>query len=163
MNRIIKDFPEYTISEDGKVFKDARQISSVASSSGKYRKVCLFKNGKKYFKDVHRLVASEFIGNVSGMVVNHIDFDGHNNHYLNLEIVTQKQNVRHTINNQRHCHGKNHFRFRITDKDLFLIYHLKAFGFTFKEIEKELNLTNKTACVALTNRILKYEKKPKRI
>ena len=152
----IPEFEDYSITDCGKVFKNDIQISSVGSCSGKYRKVCLHKNGKKFYKDVHRLVAMTYIGDVSGKVVNHLDFDGHNNNVKNLEIVTQKQNVAHTIKNKRHCYGNKHHRLKISDKKLLICYLLKNFGFTYKQIEKEYNLTEKTLCVAITNRILKF-------
>lgn len=44
---------------------------------------------------LHRVVALEFIGGEG--VVNHIDGNKTNNDISNLEIVTQKQNVRHAI------------------------------------------------------------------
>lgn len=45
---------------------------------------------------VHKLVAEAFIGEYpDGKVINHIDEDKSNNHYKNLEYITQKENVNH--------------------------------------------------------------------
>lgn len=155
--RSIKEFPGYSVSNNGKVFKGEKQIAGVLSCSQKYRKVCLVKDGKKYYRDIHRLVAQEFLGDVKGKVVNHKDFNGHNNYVNNLEIVTQKENVHYTIRNKRHCFGKKHHKYKITDKYLFFGHFLKQYGFTYKEIEKELGLTKGTLTVALRERVYKFK------
>ena len=50
---------------------------------------------------VHRLVAYQYcnlnIQDISGLVVNHIDGDPHNNHAQNLEWITQQQNISKSI------------------------------------------------------------------
>jgi hypothetical protein len=45
---------------------------------------------------VHRLIALTFLGD-SNLNVNHIDLDKSNNKVLNLEWVTQKENILHSI------------------------------------------------------------------
>lgn len=49
---------------------------------------------------IHQIVAIEFLNhkpNSSGLVVNHLDFNRSNNNYLNLEIVSVRQNVHHSL------------------------------------------------------------------
>lgn len=46
---------------------------------------------------VHRLVAEAFIDNSDCDVVNHIDGNPFNNHFRNLEYVTNQQNVKHAM------------------------------------------------------------------
>lgn len=61
-----------------------------------YPKVELCKDGVSKSLKVHRLVADAFIPVVSGKtVINHKDNDPFNNHVLNLEWCTQKENVQH--------------------------------------------------------------------
>lgn len=49
--------------------------------------------GKTYF--IHQLVYQAFIGDIdSELVIDHIDEDRNNNHYTNLEQITQAENVR---------------------------------------------------------------------
>lgn len=60
-------------------------------------------NKKKYF--VSTLVASYFLKkpeNIKNIVVNHIDNDPSNNSVDNLEWVSQKENIAHSIRQGRH-------------------------------------------------------------
>lgn len=65
-----------------------------------YYQIKLSKNGKlKTFK-IHKLVIEHFLNKISkGLVVNHIDGNKLNNNINNLEICTQKDNIRHAIDN----------------------------------------------------------------
>jgi hypothetical protein len=65
--------------------------------------VNLSKEGKTKTRYVHRLVAEHFIGAIpKGMAVNHIDHKIYNNHYLNLEIITRRDNTYHGLRNKNH-------------------------------------------------------------
>ena len=56
---------------------------------------------KRIWKRVHRLVAEHFIGEIGPkMVINHKNFDKHDNHVDNLEIVTSSQNRLHYLRNK---------------------------------------------------------------
>jgi predicted nucleic acid-binding OB-fold protein len=64
-----------------------------------YLKVTLFKNGKPKIISIHRLVAKTFINNPENKLqVNHIDGNGNNNYYKNLEWCTMSENIIHRIN-----------------------------------------------------------------
>lgn len=76
--------------------RDSTKITEV-----KHYRIALRANGvqKKYF--VHRLVASSFIRPPRDKeIINHIDNNGLNNYYKNLEWCTHKENV-------AHCHNQN--------------------------------------------------------
>lgn len=98
----IKDFPDYSVSNYGRVI---RTISRFGNSrigilkfgkSEQYKSVCLSKKGKKTTQMIHRLVAKAFIPNPNEYpVVNHIDGDKFNNHESNLEWCTVSQNTLH--------------------------------------------------------------------
>lgn len=68
-------------------------------STGGYLCVELFSEGTGGKFQVHRLVASAFIGEPHGKHVNHIDGDKRNNCSPNLEYVTPKENTAHAIAN----------------------------------------------------------------
>lgn len=62
-----------------------------------YLKVHLYKEGKRYKKQVHRLVGAAFISNPDNKpCINHIDSTRTNNNAENLEWVTYKENYDHS-------------------------------------------------------------------
>ena len=101
----IKGYENYIITESGDVYtyrndnapsyRGLRKLKKKGINNPKrYLQVCLSKNNKKKYVEIHRLVAEYFCdGYFEGAVVNHIDGDIHNNDYTNLEWVTQKDNV----------------------------------------------------------------------
>ena len=67
-----------------------------------YKHFTLMQMGKIKVVLAHRLVAEAFIPNPENKPnVNHIDFNPSNNNVENLEWVTQKENVRHSVH--RYC------------------------------------------------------------
>lgn len=92
----------YSISSFGRVQNNCtgRYLKPSSGRDG-YLHVCLFVNGKKYGKLVHRLVAEYFIPNPDKLPqVNHIDEDKTNNKVWNLEWVTPQENINHSIHKQ---------------------------------------------------------------
>lgn len=57
-----------------------------------YKVLNLNKDGKKKFFQVHRLVATHFIGDPKDLTVDHIDSNKQNNRADNLQYVTRYQN-----------------------------------------------------------------------
>lgn len=122
----IPDFPDYYITDHGNVYsyrngntgwKGLRKLSLRGKNNPRrYLQVCLSKNGHTKYVQVHRLVAFSFCeGYFPGAVVNHIDGNIHNNHYSNLEWVTQKENVH-----------KSYISSGVTQVRNFSIYELLA-------------------------------------
>lgn len=67
-------------------------------NSNGYRQVQKTINGKRKTLMVHRLVAMAFIPNpLDKPDVNHIDGNKRNNHFSNLEWVTEKENTQHAM------------------------------------------------------------------
>lgn len=95
----IKDFEGYFIDEHGNVYSsktgELRKLSTFTYNSG-YKAVKLYKNNKGYGFAIHRLVAIHYVdGYQDEAVVDHIDCDKLNNHYLNLRWVSQSENLKH--------------------------------------------------------------------
>ena len=89
----------YSCSDTGKILnnKTKRELKQFTADNH-YPSVCLFNKGVRKNVRVHRLVAKLFVsGYQEGLVVNHIDEDKTNNHYTNLEWVTQRQNMDHSL------------------------------------------------------------------
>lgn len=74
---------------------------------------------------VHRLVASAFIGDINGKVVDHIDFNRANNVLSNLQIVTQKENIHRNVLFSKHNHGESHGCSKLKNEDVLTIRELK--------------------------------------
>lgn len=67
-----------------------------------YLNVGLYKNGKRKYHKIHRLVATAFCEGADYFnEVNHIDEDKTNNHYSNLEWCTSEYNANYGTRNDR--------------------------------------------------------------
>ena len=93
LERVIPDYPAYTISDCGEVRHNGRIVKPIKKSTGYYA-VNLFNNGKSKMKSISRLVAMAFIPNPDNKpFVDHIDRDLANNNATNLRWVTQSENL----------------------------------------------------------------------
>lgn len=94
--KIIQNYENYEIYEDGQVFNTNTQRwlkGSIGEHGYKYYR--LSKNGKKKMLYAHRLVAEAFIPNPNNLpVVNHIDGNKQNNNISNLEWVSYSDNTK---------------------------------------------------------------------
>lgn len=88
---------KYIVSSWGYVYSAGCQYSMMEQVTEKvYFRVALYKNGKRKWHKVHRLVAKAFIPNPENKPqVNHIDGNKINNSVTNLEWVTDEENKAH--------------------------------------------------------------------
>lgn len=99
--RKIKEFPTYSVSDEGQVRNDAgvRTLKPIQRCNGSYLKVYLYNNGIQKQMYVHRLVAEAFIPNPENKAeVNHKDGNKQNNAVSNLEWCTSSENHLHRCN-----------------------------------------------------------------
>jgi hypothetical protein len=112
-----------------------------------YAVITLCKNGVcKNFRKA-RLVAftfNEMDYNDRNYVVNHIDFNRTNDQLNNLEIITQKQNLKYSWENNRYSHLK----------PIHLFYKGKLYGFT-SQSKLSIMLGHKQGYIANRIRIKK--------
>ena len=91
----IKDYPDYLISVDGKVFSLRTMKFMKFKTSNGYKRVELYGVKRRIFL-VHRLVAEAYLPNLENKPqVNHIDGDKSNNMLCNLEWCTRSENSLH--------------------------------------------------------------------
>ena len=92
--KIIKDFPNYSISNLGNVKnnKTGRVLKHVINNNG-YYKVSLCSDGNIYQKLIHKLIAESFITNpYNKQFVDHINNNKLDNNVRNLRYVTNQEN-----------------------------------------------------------------------
>lgn len=78
------------------------KLEVIKNNHTNYHRVTLSKNGNTKRFQVHRLVAQHFIPNMAEKpFVNHIDNNGTNNNYINLEWCTAAENMLHSSNQNR--------------------------------------------------------------
>jgi hypothetical protein len=97
--KLIKGFNDYSITMDGQVFshKTNKFKKSFALQTG-YVFIQLYKGNKKKNYYIHRLVAEAYLINIESKIqVNHIDGNKSNNNISNLEWVTPKENMKHSL------------------------------------------------------------------
>ena len=92
------DFPNYTISEDGKIRNSKGKIIKGEISNTGYRRVSLSNNDVKHKKmSVHRLVAETYIPNPHNYPeVNHKNENKLDNRVSNLEWCSTLDNLNHS-------------------------------------------------------------------
>ena len=92
MLKVIKEFENYLISDNGEVYniRTNKELKKCISTSGYYY-VQLVKEKKKYMKYIHRLVAQAFI-NESKEQVDHINGNKLDNNVSKLRWVSASEN-----------------------------------------------------------------------
>jgi len=90
------------ISDKKKRFYKSKMINGSIADNG-YKRVTLSKNGKRFYQNIHKLVAEAFLGHKPSFyneVVNHIDSNKENNFVYNLEVVSPRRNNIHARENE---------------------------------------------------------------
>ena len=96
---------KYSISKDGRIFtlwnkNGVKEIHAKQKRNGYMQVVLVDTNKKKYYKNVHRLVAETFIPNPeSKQQVNHVNGNKKDNRVENLEWVSVQENMAHAYSN----------------------------------------------------------------
>ena len=139
--KIINHFPNYKISNYGRVYSIKRNIIlKPCHDSWGYLIVSLHNEHEHYTTKISRLVAKAFISNSHNKPeVNHIDGNKENNHVDNLEWATRTENERHafiTGLNMRSSYDAGRPKRIIRDIDTGEIFYSVA------ECAKELKCTH---------------------
>lgn len=125
-NRIpIKNFPNYFVEED-KILstKSGKLIELKQQTINKYghKQVILHKNGKKFSKKVHRLIAYAYLGECPiGMECRHRDGNPSNNHPTNLLYGNHAENMSDMIKHGNSLKGMKNPASKLTEKDVLFI------------------------------------------
>ena len=108
--------PRYKVSPEGRVLSliNRRLLKNMKNNNG-YAYVHLDKD--TVF--LHQLVAKLFVpGQVEGKEINHIDGNKMNAHYENLEWVTRRENIIHSIKvlGKKFCNGERCHTAKVTEE-----------------------------------------------
>jgi hypothetical protein len=162
MKKII-NYDKYFITQDGRIFSSRGEKRQSTHSNG-YKSVSLWSNNKEKRMLVHRLVAQHFIGDVTGLEVNHIDFDKGNNNASNLEIVTKSANMYHARVNKRFkgnllCVGDKNPSAKLTESQVIEILKRRNEGAKTKDICKEFPIKKSSAQNIFSGKTWKHIKR----
>lgn len=140
------EITKYFVSENGSVYSiHNNKIKRMTPQKQKhgYYLVHLHKDGKSYYKWLHRMVAECFIPNpFNKPEVNHKDGDKNNNTASNLEWVTSKENIQHAFEMNLRKNGEESSNASITEKDAINICKmLESNMYTMKEISEIIGCT----------------------
>lgn len=142
----------YKISRDGVVVSVPRngtvnvekEIKPTVGTNG-YLKVSFRCFGKRYTRNIHRLIALTFIENPNKYpCVNHIDGNKMNNDISNLEWTTYSKNIQHAYDNGLTIPTKGEDRSNLTNDNVLRIVEMKESGSTLRNIAKEFNISAST-------------------
>ena len=127
----------YQVSNLGRVksFQNKKlRILKPSLDSGGYMKVALSKGGASRNHNVHILVAKAFVVNADNKPqVNHLNGDKWDNHFSNLEWVTDSENKHHAYQTglRKEPRGENHRLAKLTNAEA--LYCRKVYKFRDKE------------------------------
>lgn len=96
----VNGYEEYEVDTNGVVYSKVGEPLKFSINPKGYCIVIFSINGKQKGFGVHQIVARQFINNDNPECktqINHIDGDKTNNHVENIEWVTAKENMRHSV------------------------------------------------------------------
>ena len=136
----------YQISMFGNIISDhTGDLLKYYKDKDGYNRISLFINGKKKNFYVHRLVAMSFVINSNlekYNIVNHLNGNKDDNHYMNLEWTDISGNTLHgfKILGRRLTRGENAINAIYSDKSIHDACKMMKEGIKKKEISKKLNI-----------------------
>lgn len=145
----IKGFERYLIDINGIIYDtkyNNRIVYQWIDTVGYYQCNLKDKNGKKYYKRVHRLVATTFIDNPNNLPqVNHRDGNKLNNNIDNLEWCSNSENT-------QHGYDKGLYRYKSRCHPINIYDKKGRYLNTYKSIRsmcEELSINRKTVTMIL--------------
>jgi hypothetical protein len=163
--KTIKSFPDYEVSNFGRVRTKSRKVRFVhhITKNEHFRKTkerfltiqynnrtgykfCqLYKNKKMYNLTIHSLVAECFLEKSVGLnVVNHKDGNKHNNVVENLEWCTDEYNHKHATETGLKAKGESIGSSKLNSNCVHAIKYFLNKGYTHVELSKAFNVSRPT-------------------
>ena len=159
--KIIEEFPDYSISNYGRVKTNKRKIRYTHAVTKEelfreseerflkvyhnnrtgYMFVQLYKEKKMYNRSIHRLVASAYCSKNTGNVVNHKDGNKHNNYYKNLEWCSDSYNHDHATITGLKANGERIGTSKLNSNMVHAIKWFLKKGFSHSELSVAFNIS----------------------
>lgn len=128
-----------------------RMISQRLHQFG-YFVVTLSKNGNRYTRTVHKLVAEAFFGvRKSGDVVRHLDGNPQNNNVSNLAYGSQKQNMQDAIKHGTVERGEQRYNAKLSNDDILKMKSDIANGMRSVDVSKKYGVSQIYVCKVINN------------
>lgn len=141
---------KYIVTEKGEIlstYRGSYTPKAITRCKKGYNRVSLTRrDGSKQSYLVHRLIAKKFIPNPDNLPqVNHIDGNKDNNCVSNLEWVTGKQNVEHSVQTGLVRRGAERPNAKLTSKAVREMRALKKEGYNYYELGRMFKVAYQTA------------------
>jgi hypothetical protein len=149
------------VGNSGGVRKQAFKKLNLYQTKSRHLRVYLAKDGKKYPRLVHRLVAQAFIPNPNNEpIINHIDSDPANNHISNLEWCSHQHNSIHAYENGLNKpplqSGSKNSNAKLTDIDVLKMRDLFLSGSSIVNVASMFSVGYSCAWSIVKNRTWKH-------
>lgn len=135
---------EYFVTEDGKVFRNGRELKQSINDKGYYTLKLSFGKTTKKIR-INQLVAELYIPNPENKPeVNHLNGDKSNNNVSNLQWNTHKENMEHASINKLMSRGENHPKSKLTIEQVNYIrtnYIPRHKEYGMRALAKKFNVT----------------------
>ena len=152
--KTIPNFPDYSITKDGRIWSKPRKDSSSHIQGGiwikprkysrhKYLYVILYANTRKHTCKIHRLVLETYVGLCpEGMECRHLDGNPANNKLENLCWGTHAENMQDRILHGMGSRGEKHKEAKLTEQQVRqIIYIHRTKLFTQEEIANQYDIS----------------------
>lgn len=133
---------KYMVSDKGRVKSFAygrERMMSLREKKNGYLRVTLYQN-RHFYRYVHRLVAEAFIGGTDGMQIDHLDNNKKNNQLENLEVVTQRENLRRQKADGLIAKGEDYNRALTNNQVIEIKRLLRETNLTHREIAEKFGV-----------------------
>jgi hypothetical protein len=148
----------YFVSEDGGVFRDGKELSTSLTNKG-YKTFRSSVNNVRKHISIHRAVATLYVPNPDNLPqVNHIDGNKLNNHYTNLEWMSNRKNKDHALENGLYAKGVDMPNHIFTEDDIKYIrenYKYKDSEFGTTGLAKKFNTNGSRIWKIVNNKVWK--------
>lgn len=132
----IENSKGYSVSKEGKTYRYGKEVFH-ETAYGYYGCRVYFLDDTNKLQGVHRWVAEAFIPNPENKpFVNHKDGNKKNNHFTNLEWVTNQENVTHAVETGLVLRGEDTWN-GISEQDAIRICELLSEGVRLCDIARE--------------------------